>query len=131
MHNTLWNIKCGICTEKNLTKLDCATLNARSFFNEVCEFTFTRRKNSDIVYSIKMQICWVEAAAIYEFCAVFSQHYRGSSKSVFAHKFRKFNFTKSFFGFTRATLASAVLAIERWLAGWLTGWLSITRRYCV
>ena len=29
--------------------------------------------------------------------------------------------------FTRATLASAVLAVERWLAGWLV----VTRRYCV
>ena len=29
--------------------------------------------------------------------------------------------------FTRATLASAVLAIERWLAGWL----AVTHRYCV
>ena len=30
--------------------------------------------------------------------------------------------------FTRATLASAELAMERWLAG---GWVSVTRRYCV
>jgi len=30
--------------------------------------------------------------------------------------------------FTRATLGSAVLATERWLAGWL---VSVTRQYCV
>jgi len=31
------------------------------------------------------------------------------------------------FFFTRATLSSAVLAMERWLAGWV----SVTRLYCV
>jgi len=36
-------------------------------------------------------------------------------------------FWSKFEVFTRATLASEVLAIERWLAGWL----AVTRWYCV
>ena len=32
---------------------------------------------------------------------------------------------------TRATLGSAILAIERWLAGWVAVCMSVTRRYCV